>query len=95
MADDARFLDEALARGAACQFLGEQLDGDQAADHGVVGASYTSMSAAADNFQDFVASDLHGDISLRLASFGSEMILPEKAVGANEASVLFLQVRRY
>jgi len=65
LADDARFLNEALARFATGQFLGEQLDGHQAADHGIVGACHPAMSAGADDFENLVASDLHGDNSLR------------------------------
>jgi len=48
-----------LARFSLGPFLGQELYGDQTADHGVVSASDSSSGAGTDNFQDFVASDLH------------------------------------
>src|SRR5260370_475587 len=48
-----------LARFAAGQFLGEKLDGHKAADHGIVGTGHATMGTGADDFKNFVASDLH------------------------------------
>jgi hypothetical protein len=66
LADDACFLQEALAGFTAREFLGEELDGYLAADHGIVGACDAASGTGADDFENFVASDLHGDLSLRL-----------------------------
>jgi hypothetical protein len=50
LADDARFLQETSAGFATGQFLGEKLDGHQAADHGIVGTRHASVGTGADDF---------------------------------------------
>src|SRR6267143_1038729 len=95
LANDARFLKEALACFALGQFLGEQLDGHQAADHGIVSACHTAMGAGADDFENFVASDLHERSPSDLLIRCREQMMGEWDVLLNEASVLFERVRRY
>jgi len=65
--DDARFLKKTLSSFAAGPIPWEQLDGDQAARSLDRGHAPHGMSAAADNFENLVASDLHGDLFLRPA----------------------------
>ncbi len=50
LADDARFLDKALARFTLGPLSGQELDSDQAADHGIVSASDPASSSGADDF---------------------------------------------
>src|SRR5258708_13108156 len=95
LADDARFLNEALACFAGGQFLWEKLDGDEAADQGIVGARHAAMGPGADNFENFVASDLHEVRSLRLPDSLSLTLIGEWDVLLNEASVPFRRVRKY
>ena len=70
------------------QFLGKKLDGHLAADHGIVRAGHTAGGTGADDFENLVASDLHGDLSLRQVKFVSIDIVEEGVALLNGASVL-------
>src|SRR5207253_5195335 len=68
LADDTRFLKETLARCAARQFLGKKLYGHQPADQRIVRACHASMRTGADDFENFVASNLQEVRSLRFGN---------------------------
>jgi hypothetical protein len=55
---DASFLHKAIAGFAARELAREELDGDNARDEGIEGASDTAISAHSNHFQNFVTADL-------------------------------------
>src|SRR5260370_41962057 len=95
LADEARFVSEALACFGGGQFLWEKLDGDEAADQRIVGARHAAMGAGADDFENFVASDLHEVRSLRLADSVSVTMMGAWYVLLNDASVPLRRGQKY
>ncbi|GAC1635988.1 MAG: hypothetical protein NVS9B14_13990 [Candidatus Acidiferrum sp.] len=59
LADDAGFLKELFAGFAAGNFLRKYLDGDDAADVGVVRADDAAEGAGAYGVENFVTADFH------------------------------------
>jgi hypothetical protein len=95
LANDARFLKEALPGFASSEFLCEKLDGHLAADHGIVRPRHAAGGAGADDLENLVTSNLHGDLSLRQVNCVSLVMMAEGGVLLNEASVLLRRVRKY
>src|SRR5262249_53241637 len=91
--NDSCFLKEAVASGAACDLGGEDLDGDNAADEGVMRAHDAAKGASANSVENFVASDLH--VHLHSREITASMRLEKGAGGGNEAIVLYQPVRPY
>jgi hypothetical protein len=59
LAEYPRFLKEAIARGATRYFGREELDGDDAANVGVMRAYDAAKGAGADSIENFVTADFH------------------------------------
>src|ERR1051326_4287320 len=65
LANDAGFVQEAIAGVAAREVGGKELDGDGAADHWIKAANDAAGGAYAEGFEGLVGSDLHGTFLFR------------------------------
>src|SRR5882762_1070854 len=87
LTDDACFLEKFLAGFAACDFRGEDFDGDNAADEGIVRADDAAEGASAHGIENFVTANFHGGPFRKTRESPAVVRVEKGSAERNEAEV--------